>query len=174
MKESFEFLLLFILAIATWQDLTRHLIPNVLTFSAAILGMCVQIWLSGLQGMLTGLEGLAVGLAMLLPFYIRGGMGAGDVKMMAAVGTFLGPMNTVMAVAMTLMAGGVMGIGVILLRGNIRGLLYRYGLMAQCLFVTGSVSYVPPQADETTPLRGVRFPYAVAIATGTLAVRWLA
>lgn len=158
-------ILLFILIVATWLDLVRHRIPNVITFVAMAVGLCSQGWAFGAEGVLVGLGGLMAGLVVLLPLYIGGGMGAGDVKLMAAVGTFLGPLNALVAGALTLLAGGVLAIGVLLMRKCAMPLLRRYGSMLQCLLTTGRVGYVSPQAGEAA---AIRFPFAVAIAVGAL------
>jgi prepilin peptidase CpaA len=163
------FLLLFALAAATWIDVKSHRIPNSLSFGLMVAGLLTQSYTSGAEGLLTGLGGLLTGLVIFLPFYFGGGMGAGDVKLMAAVGTFLGPGDTLWATGLTLIAGGVLGVGIMLIRGNAKAFLRRYGLMLQCLFATGQVSYVPPHAGEAA----IRFPYALAIAVGTAATLWL-
>ena len=154
-----------ILIIAVWMDLKQHRIPNLLTVIAAISGLVLQITFSGLDGLQSGLGGLLVGLVTFLPFFMLGGMGAGDVKLMAAVGTFLGPVNTLFAVGLTLVAGGLLGLFVLTTRRDGRAALRRYSTMLKVLAYTGGASYAPPRAGETA---AVRFPYALAIASGTL------
>jgi Flp pilus assembly protein protease CpaA len=115
------------------------------------------------------LEALGVGLLLFLPFYALGGMGAGDVKLMAAVGTFLGPMNALLAAVFSLIAGGVLAMIVILLRRGALETLRRYGSILKFLCVTGKFSYIPPAPGEAA---ATRFPYSFAIATGTVAALW--
>lgn len=163
-------LLLLILLAATCTDIKRHRIPNLLSLGGIVLGLGFQIWAFGFEGLLTGLGGFGMGLLILLPFYAFGGMGAGDVKLMAAVGTFLGPFNALLAAAFTLMAGGVLGIIVLLLRRGGMASLRRYGSTLKCLATTGQFSYIPPAAGEAA---ATRFPYALAILTGTVTALWV-
>lgn len=163
-------LLLLILIAATCTDIQRHCIPNILSLGGIVLGLGFQIWAFGVDGLLIGMGGFGVGLLILLPFYAFGGMGAGDVKLMAAVGTFLGPFNALLAAACTLMAGGVLGLIVLLIRRGGMASLHRYGSTLHCLVVTGQFSYIPPAADEAA---ATRFPYALAILTGTVIALWI-
>jgi prepilin peptidase CpaA len=158
--------LVLLLFAATYTDFKRHRITNVLTFGGALLGLALQSLFFGLDGFFPGAGGFLVGLAFFLPFYLLGGMGAGDVKLMAAMGTFLGPMATVIAAALTLVFGGVLALGVVWARRGLAPLLRRYGLMAKTVMLTGRISYVPPAAGEAAT---TRFPYAIAITLGTMA-----
>ena len=95
------------------------------------------------------LAGSATGLFALLPFYLLGGMGAGDVKFFAAVGAFLGPFATLYAVAMTLVIGALIAAGV-----------YSYHKYRSDL--------VNEDREKTNSKNGISFPYAPAIALGTI------
>lgn len=159
-------LLLTVLIAAAVTDTRRHRLPNVLTVSAAVLGFILQCWLHGWSGFLNALAGFCTGLFLLLPFYAAHWMGAGDVKLMAAVGAFLGWPDSLLAVALTTGAGSVAALGFLAARGGLAEYGRRYGLMAKCLFFTGKVAYVPPTSGESSTLL---FPYALAIALGTSA-----
>ncbi|MEN8132144.1 MAG: A24 family peptidase [Pseudomonadota bacterium] len=165
-------LLILILIIAGYTDIREHRIPNILTFGGLILGLLLQSWMLGGDGFLSGLAGFLIGLGIFLPFYILGkGMAAGDVKLMAALGALLGPQLTLFAAASSLVAGSVMGIGILIIRGGAAVALQRYWSTLKCFAVTGTFNYVPPRHDEAA---ATRFPYAIAIAAGTLfAVIWL-
>lgn len=158
--------LLAVLIAAAVIDMSRHRLPNVLTASAALLGIILQCWLHGWSGLLNGLAGLFTGLCLFLPFYAAHWMGAGDVKLMAAVGTFLGWPDSLLAVALTTGIGSIVALGYMAAQGGLADYGRRYGLMAKCLFCTGKVAYVPPTPGESSTLL---FPYALAIALGTLA-----
>lgn len=162
-----------ILFAATGWDLRSRRVPNGLTLGGALLGLVLQGWTLGIQGLLSGMGGLAVGTAMLLPFYALKGMGAGDVKLMGAVGAFLGPLHTVLACGLTLLAGLVLALGVLAARGGLMQTLRRYAALAYLLPVTRNLrlSYAPPDPGEAAT---TRFPYAAAIAAGSLAaLGWL-
>lgn len=159
-------ILLTVLIAAAVIDMKRHRLPNVLTVSAAVLGIIFQCWLHGWSGFLNGLAGFCTGLFVLLPFYAGRWMGAGDVKLMAVVGIFLGWPDSLLAVALTTGAGSIAALGLMAAQGGLTNYLYRYGLMAKCLFCTGKVAYVSPEPGESSTLL---FPYALAIAIGTTA-----
>jgi len=92
--------LLGLVLVATVIDIALHRIPNVLTVGGVLLGLILQSWLQGWSGLLDGLGGVATGFFMYLPLYAFGWMGAGDVKLMAAVGSFLGWPDSLLAVAL--------------------------------------------------------------------------
>jgi len=159
--------LLLMLAVASWTDVRHHRILNVITLGGAAVGVCLQTWMGGIDGLLAGFGGWTVGLVGLLPLYLLHGMGAGDVKLMAAVGSFLGPANALVAVVLSLIVGGLFIGGFILFwRGGVMALLRRWGLMLKTLVLTGTVAYVPPHPDEAA---ATRFPYAIAISAGAVA-----
>ncbi|MGH8623474.1 MAG: A24 family peptidase [Burkholderiales bacterium] len=161
--------LLLVLAAASWTDIARHRIPNLLSLGGAFLGLALQAGTLGLGGLWDGLGGLGVGLGLFLPFYIIGGMGAGDVKLMAAAGSFLRPYDTLMAVAASLIAGGVIALVVLIARGGLLPWLRRQALTLKYLLVTAKLSYITPVQDEPA---ATRFPYAIAIAVGTVTALW--
>src|SRR4051794_29272710 len=105
--------LLFLLVIASVSDCRTHKIPNWLTVIGAAFGLVYNTAVpsSPYAGFLWSLEGLALGLLIMLPFYVLRAMGAGDVKLMAMVGAFLGVPDTFYAVLFTFIAGGVTALG---------------------------------------------------------------
>ncbi len=90
-------------------------------------------------------------------------MGAGDIKLMAALGALLGPKDILFAAAFTTIAGGVYA-AILLAARNNRRLLERYGSMVRGLLYTGHLTYFRPDKENTTPLK-----YGVAIAAGGVA-----
>jgi prepilin peptidase CpaA len=164
-------LLLVLLAVATVIDLRSHRIPNWLSLGSTLLVLVLYVALLGIgsNGLLAGLGGWAVGLAVFLPLYLMGGMAAGDVKLMALAGSFLGPLHALLAAGLALGAGSLLGLAILLYRRGAMLMARRYASTFQCLAITGKWSYVPPQADEPAALR---FPYAVAVGVGTLATLW--
>ncbi len=77
-----------------WGDARTRRIPNYLTLGAALAGLGFQLGAHGWPGLGQGLLGFCVGFVLLIGFYLKGGMGAGDVKALAALGTWLGPLPT--------------------------------------------------------------------------------
>jgi prepilin peptidase CpaA len=160
--------------VAVWTDLRSRRIPNALTLGGAVLGLLLHVWAGGSQGVGGAAMGWSLGLLLLLPGYLLRFTSAGDVKLLAAVGAFLGPQAVLAAGAASIAAGAMVGIPIVALLGGLRGLKSpwnRYGVMLRCLVTTGRVAYVRPGADEAM---GQRFPFSVAIALGTLfAVGWI-
>ena len=159
-------LLLAILVIAAVIDMKQHRLPNVLTVSAAVLGISFQCWLYGWNGLMNGVAGFFAGLLLFLPFYAIRWMDAGDVKLMAAVGTFLGWPESALAMALSLGAGSMIAFAIMAVRGGLVAYLHRYGLMSKCLFFTGQFAYVRPHQGETC---AASFPFGLAIALGSSA-----
>jgi prepilin peptidase CpaA len=148
-----------LLVIAVVGDLRRHRIANLLILSGLALGLSTQVHAGGIAGLGSGALGLLVGFGALLPLYALGGMAAGDVKLMAMVGSFLSPQATLWAVLFSLIAGGFCGFLLILARGQLSMTLSRYWLMLRAR------AYMAPAEDEVA---GKPFPYSLAILLGTL------
>lgn len=154
------------LTAAVIEDLVRRRISNVLTFGAALLGLGLQFIANGPDGVLNGLGGFAVGLGIFLPFFLLGGMGAGDVKAMAAAGAFLTPWSSLLAAGLSLVAGAVFGLALLTWRGGLADTFRVWSLR----FIVADRTARP----DMPPAATMRFPYALAIAAGTLgAVAWL-
>lgn len=110
-------------AIAAFCDLRTRKIPNWLTLSAIPLGLLLNVILSGSGGLRASVLGTLVGLALLFVPFAMGGMGAGDVKMLAAVGAIAGPTVAFRSFVYGAVAGGLMAAAVLtgrlyLLRGR--------------------------------------------------------
>jgi prepilin peptidase CpaA len=109
------------------------------------------------------MAGLLLGLCIFMPFYLATGMGAGDVKLMGAVGVFLGPIGVFMAFLATAVVGGIYAIILIAMHGFLKETVKRYGAMLKTFFYTQSFIYIPPEKAEEMPVMA----YGVAIAIGT-------
>lgn len=136
-------------SIALATDLHARRIPNWLTLSALLVGLLANAFLAGTQGALLALAGAGLGFALLIPFYAIRAIGAGDVKLLAAVGALLGPQLLLSAATAGALVGGVMSVVILARRG-------RLTLAAHQMFVMKAIP---------TP-SGAKAPYAVAIAAG--------
>ena len=163
-------LLFVVLAIAAVTDLRNHRIPNLLLLPALSLALMLHTMSGGIDGLIASAGGLTIGLALLLPLYIIGGMAAGDVKLLSVVGSFLGPWGVVVAGMSTMMAGAVFGIVVIIWQ-RVRHSLNSHAAQDLMLPDTGlprtSVSDSSQHQKRITHI-----PYAPAIAVGTVAALW--
>ena len=94
-----------------WGDIKTRRIPNYLTLGTAVAGLAFNFMAHGLPGLADGILGMLLGFAFLILPYLWGGMGAGDVKALAALGAWLGPKLTVFLFCYMGIAGGVIALG---------------------------------------------------------------
>lgn len=141
-------------------DLRTRRVPNALTWPAAAAGVVLALTGIGRVGVAASIVGGLIGLGLMLPGYLCGGTGGGDVKLLAAIGTFLGPGRTLSAFIGAALAGGVIAFGIALRRGRVRATLTRVARIGRAQ--AGAVE----TADE--PGAGHTFAYAPAIAIGAV------
>ena len=159
-----------ILIIAAIIDLYLRKIPNFLTFPTIIIALLYHSIYHGFSGLLYSVSGLLVGITSLGILYMFGAMGAGDVKLMGAVGAVLGPKNVLNAFIFTGIIGGMYAIAVILLRFEAsKKLLKRTIATLKTLLFTGNIILIPAVEDEKPP----KLCYGIAIAIGALITIWL-
>jgi len=158
----------FVVAAAVF-DVRAHRIPNWLVLLGAITCIAGQMIQPALLdfGIAGAVKGIVVGFALLLPLYLLRATGAGDVKLMAMVGAYLGPWGVASAALLSFIAGGVLALVVVLAKGalgqlfaNLRTMLFGTLLSAM---TTGKTTITAPAASVG------KLPYGVAIAIGTFA-----
>jgi prepilin peptidase CpaA len=165
---------LVVLIVATFTDLRNRRIPNWLVFPFLLAGIAVSPWRQdwpgigrhmGWHGIGQSFAGFGVGLLVCGIFFWMGGMGAGDVKLCAAIGAWIGPSQLVLALVVTGLAGGVM---VLIWAASAGFLKEMFADTADLLFgwkARGMKS--DPEMVLSNP-RKRKMPYAPAIAVGTL------
>ena len=153
-----------ILVVAAIIDIRIQKIPNVLTFPTMVLGLIYYSITTGLDGLLFSLGGLALGIAIFFVLYLMGGMGAGDVKLMGAVGAIIGSKGVLLAAIFSAIVGGVYAL--IALFFNIQYLkdLVKRSFITIKSFVF-TMQFIPIPADQ--PEKKPKLCYGVAIAIGT-------
>ncbi len=150
-----------VLAVATFTDLRSRRIPNWLVLPFFVVGVAVSCWLNGWQGLGQSLGGAGLGLLLYGILFFMGGMGAGDVKLCAAIGAWIGPMQLIYALVFTGLAGGLMALGMAVWGGWLKELFEHTGGLA-----FGS-KQERGEAVLNNPSRR-KMPYAPAIAIGTI------
>lgn len=145
-------------------DVRSRRVPNRLTGPAFVLGLVLHAGLDGWRGLGSALAaGLIAGCVFLI-FYMAGGMGAGDVKLIAAVAALAGMPRITPLLLLTALAGGVLALALALWRGRLRATLTNVG----SLLVHHSISGLRPHPDlNLLNSATLRLPYAVAIASGS-------
>lgn len=150
-------------------DVRSRRIPNGLTFGAALIAFAFHAWTAGVAGLLTSLAGWAVGAALFFPFFALRGMGAGDVKLIAAVGAWLGPVMVFWVAIFTSLAGGVIGVAVALAHGYARTAVTNVFALLGFWRAVG----LRPLPHVSLEGSGPRLAYAIPIAIGTMVTLWL-
>lgn len=117
--------------LASWIDYKQRRVPNWLNAAIAIAGLLAQAWFNGWAGVGAGVCGLCVGFAVLIVPWLMHGMGAGDVKLMMAIGVWLGPWITFLSFCVGAVVGGIIAVAMILATGR---LWQAYGNLATIAF----------------------------------------
>lgn len=161
-------LLSVVLVIAAVIDGWKLKVPNWLTFPLVVGGWMYSLAGFGWEGLGWSLVGTVVGLLLLLPAYAIGGMGAGDVKLLAGVGAWVWPTATFYAFCVSAIVGGVIALGMVLYRRR------WWEFQAQFLGIAGEIVTVrdPNQLAAIAAQRKssmLLLPYGIPIAIGSIA-----
>jgi prepilin peptidase CpaA len=156
--------------IACVTDLRTRRIPNVLTLGAAIAGLVAHVVLDGASGALTAGGGWLTGLLIFLPFFALGGMGGGDVKLLAALGAWLGAYETLYLALYSAAAGGALAVVVACSRGYLRVACANILEMLRYWRESG-IRPVPNFTLETP--NAPRLAYALPMFFGVVVTLWL-
>jgi prepilin peptidase CpaA len=156
--------------IACVTDLRSRRIPNVLTFGAAALALVFHGIVSGLPGVQSAGLGWLAGVAVFLPFFLLGGMGGGDVKLLAALGAWMGPGDAFWLAIYASIAGGVMAVVVSLARGY---LTTAFRNLRELLTYWSIVGPRPMAALTLEHGNAPRLAFAIPMLVGTMVTLWL-
>ncbi|MBC2696680.1 MAG: prepilin peptidase [Desulfobacteraceae bacterium] len=154
-----------ILIVAAVNDLLFQKIPNLLVYPAMAVALGYHFVMNGLDGLLFSTGGLALGIAVLILPYMMGGMGAGDAKLMGAVGAILGIRGVFIAFLFTAIAGGIYALILLLVRHQaFKGFWQRHAATLKTFIFTGQFIPIPGDSNERKP----KLCYGIVIAIGTL------
>jgi prepilin peptidase CpaA len=143
-------------------------VPNWLTFHMILGGLAYAAWSHGGAGFLWALAGTAVGLSVLLPLYAIGGMGAGDVKLMAGVGAWVGPLITFWAFVTSAAVGGVMALAMVAWSGDYVRHWVQFQAIAHEIVTVRDPSKLAATAAARKPTM-MLLPYGIPLAVGSIA-----
>lgn len=149
---------------AIWDVRTRR-IPNLLTGSAIALGLGMHLAIGGWSELLESFGALMLCGTIFLAIYIAGGMGAGDVKLIAAEGCMLGLSHAVSLLVFTALSGGLLALSVAGRHGRLRQTIGNVLVLTSHHFRRGLVPH--PELNVLNS-QTLRLPYAVAICAGCL------
>ncbi|MGH7900012.1 MAG: A24 family peptidase [Candidatus Binatia bacterium] len=150
-------------------DLRTRRIPNLLTLVAAVAAWSFFLAQGGLSALGWSVTGWLLGVLMFFPFFLLGGMGAGDVKLLGALGAWLGPLAAIHLAFYTAIAGGVMALIVVLARGYLGEAFLNIWLLLTYWRVQGLHRHPTLTLEES---RAPRLAYAIPIAAGAVATLW--
>lgn len=156
-----------ILVVAAVIDGWKLKVPNWITFPMIIGGWIASGAMFGWAGLGWSLFGTVVGLALLMPAYAVGGMGAGDVKLLAGVGAWVGATHTFWAFLVSALVGGVIAVGMVLYRRKWRHHQAQFrAILTEFLVIRdpNQLSAIAAERKSTMML----LPYGIPIAIGTI------
>ena len=155
-----------------YTDIKTRRIPNVLTFGAAAGAMGYALAGGGPVAMGWSAAGWLVGAAMFFPFFALGGIGGGDVKLMAALGAWLGPMPAVWLGLFAALAGGPLALLLAFARGYAKQAFGNLWGLVSYWRVVGLKPH-PNLTLDSAAVGVPRLPYALPITVGLLVTLWL-
>ena len=157
-------------AAACVTDVGWRRIPNALTLGGAAVGLIVAAVTGGIAAFGVAAGGWIVGMVLFLPLFALGGLGAGDVKLLAAIGAWLGPRDVVFVALYGAIAGGVFAAGLAISHGYLRTALRNLYLLVTHWRVAGIRPMDGLTLDAAT---GPRLAYALPVSAGLAVTLWL-
>jgi prepilin peptidase CpaA len=151
-------------AAAGWTDWRYRRIPNWLTIPGMVLGVAVNSLVWGWPGAKTSLLGAILGLALLLPFVMVRSLGAGDWKLVGALGAFLGPQHLLAVLFGAILVAGLMAVAMIIFHKRVRQSLHNVGRMLAAFFTL----HLPgPELSLDNP-EALKVPFGIAVAIAVI------
>ena len=151
---------------AGWLDWRSRRIPNWLTVPALFGGLLANTLAEGWTGTKASLEGAGLGLALLLPFVLLRGLGAGDWKLMGALGAWIGPSRLIVVLLGTVLIAGAMAIFQVIRYGRVKETLRHVGILFGILITFGVWGQRHNLTLDNPAL--MKLPFGVAAAASTV------
>ncbi len=146
-----------------YMDVRYRRIPNKLVFATLVGGLTVNALFGGMHGLVSGLGGFALGFAMMFVLHVFGTMGAGDVKLFAAVGSIVGTSHVLPTLFVVALTGGVFAVGKMIYARRVGRTLAGVAQFFYGLLPGQAVPHFEVPADHSYTL-----PYALPICFGGL------
>jgi prepilin peptidase CpaA len=152
-------------AIASVPDVREHRIPNLLTGPCILIALALHLFAGGWAGALnSALAGILAG-GLLIFFFLAGGMGAGDIKLMAAIGCFIGLHSIGLMLFATALCGALLGVTLAVRSGRLRETLVNAILLIRHHRQNGLTPHIRLNINNASTLR---MPFALPIVAGCL------
>lgn len=155
--------LVFLLAFAIAGDLRRYKISNVYTAAGLAAGLTINGIMNGFPGLLESMLAAVIPFAALIILFALRMIGAGDIKLFCAAGAIMGVRFILNAIPFSFLAGGIMALGVMLGRGNVKK---RFGHIAAYVKAVCLSHVIIPYTDFSDKTDGAKFHFSPAIAAG--------
>jgi len=154
--------------VAAGFDIRYRRIPNWLVLTGIVAGFSWNIYSAGWSGLGHAAAGLGLGFALYFPLYLLRARGAGDVKLLAAVGSVTGPGNCFWVFLLTALLGGLIAMVVLLLHKRVRHTFFNLSWIMSDLLKMRAPYRSSDELDVTTA-KGMRLPHGAMIAVGAAA-----
>jgi prepilin peptidase CpaA len=164
-----QVLLALVAVVAGIYDIRYRRIPNWLALAGLLAGIAMNTFLFDLSGLKAAGMGLGLAFLIYLPLYLLRAMGAGDVKLMAALGAIAGPGNWFILFLFTAILGGFLGVIFLLFKGRIRKTFWNMGWILHEILHLRAPYHSSEELDVRSD-RAVRMPHGAVIALATLAL----
>lgn len=164
LKDAVWVLAVLLALAAGWTDWRWQRIPNWLTVPGLILGIAANAAAWGWGGVKSSLLGAGLGLALLLPLLLARSLGAGDWKLVGAMGAFLGPQALITVLAVTILVAGVMAAGLVIWKKRVRQTLKNMGHMLASL----ATLRLPGAELSLDNPESAKVPFGVAVAVAVV------
>jgi prepilin peptidase CpaA len=164
MKPGIIGLAVLLAVVAGVMDWRSRRIPNWLTVSGLAVGIVANTALAGWSGLKASLLGAGLGLLLLLPFVLVRSLGAGDWKLVGALGAFIGPGNLLNVLLITVLVAGLMAVALIIWKGRVRQTLRN---MAHILGAFFSFHLPGPEVSLDSK-QSLKIPFGVAVTVAVV------
>ena len=154
--------------VAAGYDIRYRRIPNWLVLAGIITGFAWNFYASGWSGLGHAAAGFGLGFALYFPLYLLRARGAGDVKLLAAVGAITGPGNCFWIFILTALLGGVIAMIVILLNKRTKHTFFNLSFIMSDLLKLRA-PYNSSEELDVNSSKGMRLPHGAMIAVGAVA-----
>jgi prepilin peptidase CpaA len=168
MPPALKLALMALVASAAFYDVRTRKIPNWLNLSGLVLGLGLNTLLLHAHGIVVALLGLGLSLLIYIPLYLVRGMGAGDVKLMAAVGSIAGPQNWLIIFLVTALLGGIAAFALVFCKRRLPETLANLSTIIGELLRGKAPFRKDPELDMRSQ-RSLGLPHGAVIAAGALA-----
>ena len=149
--------------IISYYDVCYRRIPNPFVLATLVTGILINAFFGGLNGALASIGGCFIGFALMFVLHVFGAMGAGDVKLFAAIGALTGASLVLPTFLIVTLTGGVLGVASMIRAGQLKFTMMRVFQILIGLLPGYKVPRFPVPVD-----RRYTIPYGVAITFGSL------